>query len=73
MKTWILAENGTYLDAEKLSEVSIKEYYLNESDYISVRIGIKENAIHKGGINLFGDGFGDYAQGIRMAIYYEEE
>jgi len=72
LKTWILAENGTWLDEEKLSDVTIKEYRLNESDFISVRIGIKEDAIHKGGVNLFGDGFGDYAQSIRMAIYYEE-
>ena len=73
LKTWVLAENGTYLDEEKLSDVTLNDYRLNESDYISVRIGIKEDAMHKGGINLFGDGFGDYAQGIRMAIYYEEE
>ena len=73
LKTWILAENGTYLEEEKLSDVTIKEYHLNESDFISVRIGIKEDAVHVGGINLFGDGFGDYAQSLRMAIYYEEE
>lgn len=73
LKTWILAENGTFLEEEKLSGTTIKDYRLNESDFISVRIGIKEDAVHKGGINLFGDGFGDYAQGIRMAIYYEEE
>jgi len=73
LKTWILSENGTYLDEEKLSNVSIREYCLNESEYISVRIGIKDDAEHKGGVNLFGDDFGDYAQGIRMAIYYEEK
>lgn len=73
LKTWILAENGTWLNEKKLSDTQIKEYRLNESDYISVRIGIKEDALHKGGINLFGEGFGDYAQGIRMVIYYEEE
>ena len=61
------------MDEEKLSDVTLKEYRLNESDYISIRIGIKEDAVHKGGINLFGDGFGDFAQGLRMALYYEEE
>ncbi len=72
LKTWKLSEEGTYLDEEKLSDVPLKEYHLNESDYISVRIGVKEDAKNQGGINLFGDGFGDSAQGIRMAIYYEE-
>ena len=73
LKTWKLTETGTWLEEEKLSDFSLHEYRLNESDYISVRVGIKEDAKNKGGINLFGDGFGDYAQGIRMAIYYEDK
>ncbi len=73
LKTWKLAEDGTYIDEQKISETPLHQYSLNESDYISVRIGVKEDAVHKGGINLFGEGFGDYAQGIRMALYYEEK
>lgn len=72
LKTWTLSEDGTYLDADKISDTAISEYHLNESDYISVRVGIKEDAQFKGGVNLFGDSFGDFAQGIRMVVYYEE-
>ncbi len=72
LKTWKLTEDGTYIDDLKISEMPLGSYSLNASDYISVRIGIKENATEKGGINLFGEGFGDFAQGIRMAIYYED-
>lgn len=72
LKTWKLTEDGTYIDDLKISEMPLGSYSLNASDYISVRIGIKENAKKKGGINLFGEGFGDFAQGIRMAIYYED-
>lgn len=72
LKTWSLKEDGTYIDGERVSQTPLSAYRLNEKEYISVRIGIKENAEHIGGINLFGEGFGDYAQGIRMAIYYEE-
>lgn len=72
LKTWSLKEDGTYIDGEKVSQTPLSAYRLNEKEYISVRIGIKENAEHIGGVNLFGEGFGDYAQGIRMAIYYEE-
>lgn len=73
LKTWKISEEGTFIDGEKISETPLSEFHLNEKDYISVKIGIKENAGHVGGINLFGEGFGDYAQGIRMAVYYETE
>lgn len=71
LKTWKVTAEGAYIDEEKVSSTPLSEFRLNEKDYISVRIGIKETAKHKGGINLFGEGFGDYAQGIRMAVYYE--
>ncbi len=69
LKTWTIDENGCYIDSVKVLDKKIPDFHLNEKDYISVRIGVKENALHKGGVNLFGDGFGDYAQAIRMAIY----
>ena len=36
----------------------------------SVRIGVKEDAVHKGGMNLFGNGFGDYPQDIVMKMWF---
>jgi len=71
LKTWRITEQGTYLDDEKVSESSLKEFRLNDQDYISVRIGIKEDAKHKGGMNLFGEGFGDFAQNIVMKIVFQ--
>ena len=35
---------------------------------IKLTIGIKDDAVHKGGINLFGKNFGDYDQAIVMTI-----
>ncbi|WP_455717230.1 ArsR/SmtB family transcription factor [Anaerosporobacter sp.] len=69
LKTWAITTDGIYLDDEKYTRKTIKEYALSEREYISVRIGVKENAIHKGGMNLFGNGFGDYEQDIVMKIY----
>ena len=43
---------------------------LEEQEYISVRIGVKEDAVHKGGMNLFGNGFGDYPQDIVMKMWF---
>ena len=36
-----------------------------------VRIGIKDDARHQGGINLFGRRFGNYPQDLVMRIAYE--
>ncbi|WFR55269.1 ArsR family transcriptional regulator [Anaerocolumna sp. AGMB13025] len=70
LKTWILTEQGTYLDDNRISSLSIGDYRLSENAYISVRIGMKEDAKHIGGVNLFGDCFGDYAQNIRMKFVF---
>lgn len=70
LKSWTLTEQGTYIDDDKVNEITIDEYHLSESEYISVRIGIKEDALHVGGVNLFGSGFGDYPQDIRFKIFY---
>ncbi|MDF2586228.1 MAG: transcriptional regulator [Anaerocolumna sp.] len=70
LKTWILSEQGSFIDDVKANDLTINDYHLSEEAYISVRIGIKEDAKHIGGINLFGDCFGDYAQNIRMKFIF---
>ncbi len=70
LKTWKLTGQGTYLDNNKINSIPIQDYRLSENAYISVRIGIKEDAKHIGGVNLFGDCFGDYAQNIRMKFVF---
>jgi len=43
---------------------------LIENPYISFRIEIKPDAEYIGGINIFGEKFGDFKQGIIMRIMY---
>ncbi|MFV0344507.1 MAG: ArsR/SmtB family transcription factor [Anaerocolumna sp.] len=70
LKTWKFNMEGSYLDDVKIFDTTIEEYQLAKNAFISVRIGIKEEANHIGGINLFGNSFGDYAQDIRMKIIF---
>lgn len=70
LKTWTITEQGCYLDGEKVCDSILKDFDIRQKDYISVRIGIKDDAVHKGGLNLFGEGFGDYAQNIVMKIVF---
>lgn len=71
LKTWRVNEQGTFLDDEKVSDRAITQYGLLNNEYISVRIGIKENSKYTGGVNLFGDGFGDYPQNLVMRLSME--
>ncbi len=71
LKTWIITQQGCYIDDVKTKEETLQEFALDQKDYISVRIGIKEDAKHKGGLNLFGEAFGDYAQNIVMKIVFQ--
>lgn len=71
LKTWKITEQGCYLDDEKSGSRSLTEFALEKQDYISVRIGNKEDAGYKGGLNLFGEGFGDFAQNIVMKIVFQ--
>lgn len=70
LKTWKISKEGTFIDDQKISEVTLKDYKLGNKDYITVRIGIKEDAEYQGGVNLFGETYGDYAQNINMKIYF---
>lgn len=70
LKTWRVHKDGTYIDENRLSDVSVEDLNVESGDYISVRIEVKEDARNKGGINLFGEKFGDYEQNIVMRIDY---
>ncbi len=70
LKTWKISDQGSFIDDEKSVQHKLEEFQLNQKDYISVRIGIKEDARNKGGLNLFGESFGDYAQNIVMKMIF---
>jgi predicted transcriptional regulator len=71
LKTWSITEQGCYLEEEKTMDKGISYFHLTGKDYIAVRIGIKKDAKYSGGMNLFGEGFGDYPQNIIMKIVFK--
>lgn len=70
LKTWRIDEYGSTLDGTALSSVKLSDLHLDQQDYISLRIGVHADAQHVGGLNLFGEKFGDFAQGIVARIGY---
>lgn len=71
LKNWKITKSGCFIDEKKMNDTSLEQFNLEKDNYITVRIGIKEDATHRGGLNLFGDCFGDYAQNITMMISFE--
>lgn len=70
LKTWSLTDTGTYIDKQLVNHNTILDYLLADNPYISVRIGIKDDAKHIGGVNIFGDSFGDYPQNIVLKLEF---
>lgn len=70
LKTWRVTEKGTYLDGARIGDVTVADLQLASRSYISARIGVEENAQNVGGINLFGEFFGDYPQAIMVRMGY---
>lgn len=71
LKTFAVRRKGGYLDGNLVNpNISISDLELETSPYISLVLEVKEDAKHVGGINLFGENFGDYAQGIVMNLRF---
>ena len=62
-------KNGTYLNNIQINTTGIDAFQLDTAPHIKVKIGVKEDAVHRGGINLFGKRFGDYDQSIILTVY----
>ena len=68
LKRWKVMADGCYLDDVRISYVTLEQLHLTDKPYIAVRIGVKPDAVHQGGINLFGERFGDHNQAIVMRL-----
>ena len=68
LKAVRVTADGTYVDGVKISPVSLKDIDLDQHRSIRFRIGVRDDARHPGGINIFGRGFGNYDQDIVMRI-----
>lgn len=69
LKTLVINEYGVFLDNELCnSDIRLDSLDLTNRTAIKLQIGIKEDAEHIGGINLFGKNFGDFPQAIKMTI-----
>lgn len=60
------------INFKKVSDAGIEELQLNQ-EFITIRIGVDKDAQHKGGMNLFGEKFGNYPKTLTLGLEYEGE
>lgn len=72
LKVLNILERGTFIDGEKISDVTVSDLDLSQ-EKIKLCIGVKDEARYKGGVTIFGAGFGNYDQNILVDLYYTDE
>lgn len=71
LKSVSIDKSGVSLDGVlKNPSITIDTLDLSTNPYISFQIAVKEDAVHVGGINIFGKAYGDYPQNIIMHVDY---
>lgn len=72
LKHFSVTQEGSFVDGVQISGVRLSDLEIPEHHSIRVRVGVKEDAEHMGGMNIFGKGFGNYDQGIILRSYFAE-
>ena len=68
LKSWRVTREGSFVDGMKISPISLNDLDLDKHRSIRLRIGVRDDARHPGGINIFGRGFGNYDHDIVMRL-----
>ena len=59
-----------FLDNKRISDVTIDDLDIGQNDYISIVISVDADAQNAGGLNLFGEHFGDHPQALVLRLGY---
>lgn len=68
LKNWRINGEGSFVDGVQISDVTLDDIEVDKHRSIRMRIGVREDAEHPGGMNIFGHGFGNYDQDIVLRI-----
>jgi predicted transcriptional regulator len=72
-KVWQVSHEGSFVDGLPVSAVCLDDLEITEGTFITVQFGVKPDARHVGGINIFGRKFGNYPQDIVMRLRYHQD
>ncbi|MDD9266727.1 ArsR/SmtB family transcription factor [Paenibacillus sp. GCM10023248] len=68
LKVIRITEQGTFLDGQRLSEVTIKDIRMSRNEW-TLRLEVPADAAHVGGLTLYGESFGNYNRDIVFRTY----
>lgn len=63
--------NGVYLDGIQLSNTPLKDFLSEDLYSLSFKIECPIDTQYPGGINIFGENFGNFNQNIKVKCYYK--
>lgn len=72
LKSWQVSSEGSFVDGEKVSDVTLDQLQLQQHKSIRVKFEVKASATHPGGLNIFGRGFGNYDQDLLLRLHTAE-
>ncbi len=70
LKKLTVDRTGCYLDGELLSGVTVQELGLTGASVIKLRLQVPAGLSTSHGLTIYGQGFGDFNQGIRVMIHH---
>ena len=73
LKLLSVNRHGTFIDGAMVSPVTIQSLGLNEKSDFRFRISAPSDSCHAGGLTLFGHGFGNYNQDIKLHVIYGDK
>lgn len=70
LKMLVINSRGTFVDGLKISDVGMGHFNFDYKSSIRFRMEVRDDAVHVGGLTIFGNGFGNYGQGIKVRMRY---
>lgn len=70
LKMLVINKHGTFIDGLRISDVSTRTLNLTYQNQLTLRFCVDEHSRNIGGLTLFGRGFGNYNQDIKVRINY---
>ena len=70
LKVLSINKKGTYIDGLRISDVNVKQLNLDYKSTLKFEFAVDEDSTNVGGWTIFGAGFGNYNQGIKVQLAY---
>ena len=73
LTTWQVSDAGSFLNGVRVSDTTLSDLKVGDSNHILVRFSLPGSDEHRGGMNLFGSKCGDYPQDIMLKLEVEQD